>query len=343
MTNCIDRGRSIIAVVALVLTTGLTACGAGTDSSTAPPAPAGEGRVTYPVAITSCDLPLSFPAAPSRVVSLAQPQTDLLVALGLADRVVGQAQVLAPNSLPGSGTTSTSEIPVLSDDGVPSKEITLSAEPDLVLAPTPFEFRAAQGFASVDDIVKAGANAYQATAGCTGHGKNRAVTDTLTDIENLGRIFDVEQRAGDLADRYRSTLDEVAEKVADATPVRVAELYVYGESIEALSASSKTDTVKAAGGQNIFDGTEEMFKDVHYAKVSAEIIAAEQPDAIILPVSSPAEADAAVAFLTKTFPNVPAVRDNRIIPYSSAASLPGSLHLPEAIRAIAQRLHPNRF
>lgn len=89
------------AVSALLLTCvfgcgalGLAACGSGAatgpDQATPPPVQAASGSTEYPVDVSNCGRTLHFDQAPQRIVSGWTTSAELLIELGLADRIVGQ-------------------------------------------------------------------------------------------------------------------------------------------------------------------------------------------------------------------------------------------------------------
>lgn len=337
------RRRAGVAVAASMLLAVVTGCTAS-SGATGSPAASTPSEGDYPVSVQNCGVTLTFDRAPRRVVSLAQPQTDLMVDLGLGDRVVGQAQTTAGDGLAGSAQPKGGEkIPVISADAVPTKEVTISQSPDLVLAPTTYEFDAQQGYATMEDLQAAGAKPYLAAGGCTDRRIHRSVDDTVTDIDNLGTIFGAKDRAASLAEDYRGQLAEVATALKGAEPVRVAEVYVWGSDIQSLVGSTENDLVRAAGGENVFPSDDARFKGKLFANLSAEVVAATQPDAFVFSAGSEKEADQARAALRKAFPSTPAVRNDRLIAYSSTASLPGSTTTPAAVRYVAQQLHPDAF
>lgn len=338
-------GPVLVASVLLALT---AACGSSTPeaggsapSSASSAKPAGGA---YPVTISNCDRTLTFDHAPKRVVSLAQPQTDVVVDLGLVDRVVGQAQLGVVDGLAGSAEPEGSEnIPVIAKSGVPAKEVTVSQSPDLVLAPTTYEFDGEQGFATMKDLEAADIAPYLAAGGCPERRIHRSVKDTLVDLDSLGQIFGVQDRAKELASDYTGQLDEVADALQGTKPVKVAEVYIWGSDIQSLVGSTENDLVRAAGGVNVFAPGDPQFKGMLFANLSAEVVAATQPEAFVFSAGSEKEADQVRATLRKTFPSTPAVRNDKLIAYSSSASLPGSMTTPAAVRYVAEQLHPDAF
>jgi iron complex transport system substrate-binding protein len=56
----------------------------------------GEGRTAYPLTIENCGVAVTFAAAPERTVSLDQDSTEILLSLGLEERMVGTASWTDP-------------------------------------------------------------------------------------------------------------------------------------------------------------------------------------------------------------------------------------------------------
>ena len=95
------------------------------------PTPADAAASGYPLTIDNCGTEVTFEAAPERVVTIKSSTLEMLLALGLDDRIVGTA--FSDGPVPDEWADAASGIAVLSDK-VPSQEATLALEPDLVFA-----------------------------------------------------------------------------------------------------------------------------------------------------------------------------------------------------------------
>jgi iron complex transport system substrate-binding protein len=123
--------RLSLATVAMIAVCALNACGASEPVSREPVARAGEGVTQYPLVVDSCGQKSTLDAPPARVVSLDQGSTEILLSLGLGDRVVGTASWTDP-VLPELAEANAA-VPRLSDNA-PSLEVVLDTDPDLVTA-----------------------------------------------------------------------------------------------------------------------------------------------------------------------------------------------------------------
>ncbi|MDJ0338731.1 ABC transporter substrate-binding protein [Cryobacterium sp. PH31-O1] len=314
----------------------LSACGSAVGTTTEPVAS------TELVTVENCGRVLEFAGVPTSAVGLSPSQTELMLRLGLGDSVVGQAQV-GTAELPADVAAEAANIPVLSSDAPPTREILLSAEPDFVYSPTGYEFTAEQGFASIAQLEQAGANAYIATGGCLERRNAGTVDDIFTDIENLGVIFDVPEAATALIDRGRADLDAVRIAVEAQTRLSVAQLFVDGTSLSAIGAGVEYDMIALAGGDNVYSPDDAAFSDFFAASISPESLAAANPEAVIFAVSTEQQATETAEYLRTTFPDLAAVKNDRLIAISAADTFPGTLGNIRVVEQIAAELYPTAF
>jgi iron complex transport system substrate-binding protein len=294
------------------------------------------------VTITNCGRTIAVDGRPTAAVGLSPSQTELLLRLGLADSLVGQAQTnTAPLSDDVAGLAA--DIPVLSEEGPPSREQLLNARPDFVFSPTMYEFTAEQGFASLDQLDDAGVTAYVATGGCAERRMTGTVDDVFTDLENLGKVFSVPDKAGTLVEEGKADLSEVDEAVGDRTKPTVAQVYLEGTTLTAIGAGIEYDIIRRAGGDNVFSPQDPEFADFFAAQITPEALAAANPDALVFAVNSPEHEQATVDYLTRTFPDMTAVREGRLITIDAADTYPGTLGNVSVVRQIAEGLHPDAF
>lgn len=198
------RQRAVISLVlAAACSVGLVGCGASEAVEPEPTATAGEGATTYPVTLDNCGTEVTIDAAPQRVVSLDQNSTEILLSLGLEDRLVGTASWTDP--VLESLADANADVPRLADNA-PTYEVTLGADPDLVTASFGRHF-AEGGVASRERFAETGVSTYLSPTDCdNGTSINGGGTRTTpltidalyAEIAELGEIFDVSNRADDL-------------------------------------------------------------------------------------------------------------------------------------------------
>ncbi|MCL8249761.1 ABC transporter substrate-binding protein [Aeromicrobium fastidiosum] len=278
------RRTPLLAVVALT-TSLLTACGSGSMTGTASEATlAGtEGRTDYPLTITdNCGVDVTIEKAPERAVSVNQGSTEILLSLGLQDRMVGTAtwtDAVRPNL-----AAANAEVPRLGDDAV-SYERVLKEEPDLVTASFAYALdgddpdRRAQ-------YARLGVPTYLAPSHCDG--RTDASGDGPRDhplemdviyeeITQLAEIFDVPSRG-------EALVAELKQRMADAaglTPggdVSIAYWFANTELPYMAGANGSPGVMsRTVGVENVFDDT-----DVEWPQISWESVLDRDPDVIAL-------------------------------------------------------------
>ncbi|GAA4921752.1 iron complex transport system substrate-binding protein [Stackebrandtia albiflava] len=330
--------RSTPLRLSLAAVTVVTLAGCGTSVSDPDDRSAGGPTVT----VTNCGRELHFDTPPEAVVGLSPSQTELLLRLGLADRMVGQAQTsTAP--LPDDLRQSAADVPVLSEDAPPDRETLLDAEPDFVFAPTAYEFTAEQGFADLAQLDEAGVAAYIATGGCAERRMTGTVDDLFTDLRNLGDIFGEPERAAELVDAGEAALTDVADRIEGLDAPTVAQVYVEGETLSAIGAGIEYDVIARAGGDNVFGPEDPAFADFFAAQLNPEALAEADPEVLVFSVHDADHEAATVEYLRATFPDLAAVRDDRLVGVSASDMFPGTLGNIDAVTRIAEALYPQAF
>ncbi len=317
----------------------LTACGSGVTEPE-PDGEAADGREQ--TVLTNCGREVVLSDPPEAIVGLSPSQTELLLRLGLGDRMVGQAQT-ATAPLPEDLRAEAENIPVLSEDAPPTREVLLEAAPDFVFAPTAYEFTAEQGFASIEQLDEAGVAAYIATGGCADRRMTGTVDDLFTDLDALGRAFGATEAATGLAEEARATLEDTAARVSEQEPVTVAQVYVEGSTLSAIGAGIEYDIIRRAGGENVFGPEDAAFADFFAAQINPEVLAERDPEALVFAANSPEHEQATRDYLTRTFPDLDAVRNDRIVSISASDVYPGTLGNVDAVQDIAAGLYPEAF
>lgn len=318
--------------ISLLVATAAVTAGCG-SVSTSQASDADDASVT----VTSCGRDVTVDGVPERVVSMHPSLTELMVQLGLGDRVVAQAQDALGEPSPEL-EDEVEAITSISADVPPTREDLLAQSPDFVISGTEYEFSADQGFAGYDDLEKAGAPSYVATAGCIDRRSEGAVSDTFTDIENLGRVFDVTDRADALVAEAKADLAEVEQIVGDDDPVRAVQVYVEGGKLYAIGGAVEIDVLRLGGGENLFAG-DSRFDDFFAAEVNPEVVVDLQPDAFVFAVNDAKHEKQTRAYLERTLADTPAVKEGTLVAVDNTYVQPGTLSAITGARIVAEALH----
>lgn len=96
--------------------------------------PAFAAPTTYPLTIDNCGVSVTFTKAPEHAVALGQNSAEILLMLGLQDRMVGTA--FWPNKVLPQLADANAKVPVLTVE-FPTFESILATSPDFVAAALP--------------------------------------------------------------------------------------------------------------------------------------------------------------------------------------------------------------
>lgn len=263
----LNSRRAFAVFAALILPLGLASCGSSDPVDTAPDA-------GYPVVIDNCGTKVTFDSAPQRVVTIKSTSTEMLLALGLADRIVGQA--FSDGPVPEKWAKSAADVPKLSDK-LPSQEVVLAEEPDLVYAGWESNLTA-EGAGDRERWQTLGVNTLVSPAACKekGYKPDPMTFDKLfEEIEQVGEIFDADKAATTLVDEQRRQLTAVRK----ATEGTSAVWYSSGIDIPYVGAGIGTPQMimEALGLDNIASGVKDTWTSMSWEKVVAA-----NPDVIVL-------------------------------------------------------------
>ncbi len=236
--------------------------------------PAANARTAYPLTIDNCGTSVTFESAPQRVVTIKSTSTEMLLALGLGDRIIGSA--FADGPIAKEWAAAATKIPVVAEK-LPGQEATLALEPDLVYAGWESNL-SAEGAGDRPTLAALGVNSFVSPAACKGEAyrPNPLTFDEIfAEINQLGAIFDVQDTAAEFVSSQQAELAAVAPA---------------GNGRSALWFSSGSDTPYVGAGigapQLVMSaiGLKNIAAEVQdaWAPLGWEAIIAANPDVIVL-------------------------------------------------------------
>lgn len=211
--------KRVCATIAAVAAMSLAACGASETVTETTSTASGEGRTSYPLTIENCGQSVTFDKAPERTVSLDQGSTEILLSLGLEDKVVGTASWTDP-ILP-SLEEANAEVPRLADNA-PTYEVVMGTDPDFVTASFARHYKTEGGVASRERFAETNINTFLSPTDCEGSktingGGTRSVALTedkvYEEISTLAEIFDVQSRGEELISELKSRADAATKDI----------------------------------------------------------------------------------------------------------------------------------
>ena len=163
----------------------------GCATATALPASSPTASAAASRTIDNCGTTVDFTgAAPKRVVTIKSTSTEMLLALGLGNRIVGTAFQDGP--VPSAWQAQAAKLTSLSNF-VPSQEVVLATEPNLVYGGWESNF-SADGAGTRGELATLGVASYVSPAACkeVGYQPTRLrFSDIFSEIDQVAAIFRV--------------------------------------------------------------------------------------------------------------------------------------------------------
>ncbi|MFD3513398.1 ABC transporter substrate-binding protein [Streptomyces sp. NPDC058657] len=315
----------------------LTGCGA---EVTRPAEDKAAAKGPYPVTVQNCGQPKKFDKAPQRVVTNDVGITEIMFALGLADRMAGFVMPEDKGDLTSVPWKDGYQQTKWLSKKTINKELVLDARADLVFAGWNYGFNEGEGFTPAA-LAAVGVDSYLLSESCrNGRGKARGVMPPLealyTDLRNLGKIFHVEDRAEALVTKFRKQVaDAEAGALKGKDRPRVF-LYDGGEDKPFTSGAyaGPHDIITRAGGDHVMKDLKDSWVTVGW-----ETVVARDPEVIVINDYGDTSAEQKRKFL-KSYPplaGVSAVRYDRIV-VLDYAELVESPRNPAAVASLAEDL-----
>lgn len=289
------------------------------------------------VTVQSCDRTVIFDTPPTAAISNDVNLTEMMLVLGLADRMVGYTGISGWNKLDEGMREGVAALPELSER-YPSKEVLIGADADFFFAGWNYGMKVG-GEVTPETLAPFGMKVYELTESCIHVGKEQDVTMDLmyNDLLNLGKIFDVEERAEELVTGYQAELAEIIAGLdADAEPVRA---FVFDSGADTPFTAGHyaipTAMIEAAGGVNVMDGFRKS-----WGTVSWEEVVAQDPEVVVIINYGELTAEDRMNIMrdNPALANIQAVKNDRFVVLEYVEATPGPRNIA-AIRRLADAFH----
>lgn len=279
--------------------------------------------------VESCNRTVTFSEPPKRAISNDVNLTEMMLVLGLRDRMVGYTGISGWKTLDEEMREGVAELPELSAK-YPTKEVLIGADADFFFAGWNYGMKVG-GEVTPDTLAPFGIDVYELTESCIHIGEKPKVSmeDMYNDLLNLGKIFGVEDRAEDLVAGYKAELADFKKVLTTGNaPLRVF-VYDSGEDTPFTAGryAMPTAMIEAAGGKNIVDDL-----DKSWATVGWETVVERNPEVIVIVNYGDVTAEQKRAFMMENpaFANLDAVKNDRFVVLEYVEATPG----PRNIKAI---------
>lgn len=329
------KWRSIWLVMVIALIAVLGACGAkdkpesATQSEKVEPSEA----TTSEVIIENNETTQTYKEAPKKAISLNQHVTEIMLALGLEDSMVGTAYL--DDKIYEPLQAAYDKVPVLSDQ-YPTKEQVIDAEADFLYAGWKSGF-GEKGVGTPEELEQLGIHTYLHTAS---NMTKPTLEDIFTDIRHIAEIFRVEDRGEALIEQMTKDVEEVQAKLPkDSENLRVLVFDSGDKDVFTAGQNFMNELVTIAGGQNIFGDVESG-----WTTVSKEDAVDRNPEVVVVIDYGETTAEQKINFLKNdpALKEMEAVKNDRfvILPLSAASE---GVRAAVAIQILAKGFYPANF
>ncbi|MFD2646820.1 ABC transporter substrate-binding protein [Devosia albogilva] len=295
--------------------------------------------LAHPVTVQSCNREVTFDTVPTRAVSNDINLTEMMLALGLGDHMVGYTGVSDWTALDPTLREQAAGLPQLSPS-YPTKEVLLGADADFYFAGWNYGMNVG-GEVTPDTLGEFGIAVYELTESCT-HVMDKAeasMDDVYNDLLNLGRIFGVEDRAQALVEAYKAELAAFTATLPTAEAAPRVFVYDSGEDkpFTAGRYAIPNALIEAAGGVNIMEDVASSWVEVGW-----EPVIDRNPEVVVIVDYGDVTAEQKIAFMKEipAFKDIPAVVNNRFVVLEYTEATPGPRNI-EAIKRLAAAFFPS--
>lgn len=324
-------GIALSAVLAAGVLAGCSGAG-GNDSASQ-----SSGGGHYPVTITTYDnnkepVEMTFEKAPEKVLAVYQNSIETMLALGLEDKIVAASGL--DHAVKPEYKDAFAKVNYLSEFK-PSKEAATALEPDFILSWT--SLFSDKNLGSMKDWQSQGVNAYNMLN--SGAVTPRTLDNEYLDFENLGKIFDVEDKADALVAEIKDAVDQTetyAQKENKSPKVLALEdqsgqLVNYGattlagDMVTKLKGTLANPDASKLGEEDVVKANPEVIFAVYMDREDQDM-AAQSRDAIMN---------------NAAFADIDAVKNGRVVPIELGQMYCSGVRTIDGIHTIANGMYPD--
>ncbi len=308
-------------------------------------APMAQADGHFPYTDENCGVTTVYEQAPERAVTLSNNATEMLLALGLEDRMAGTSY-MANLKISPQYEEAYNSVPVLSPL-VATTEQLIDVEADFVYAGYPDGFSEKRH--SRDMLHGLGMKTRLNTEGCN-LGKY-GFDELYEEIRSVAGIFGVPERGEALIADIQAKVAPIEEKLAGVDPIPVF-IFNGGEDTPraVLGNTMLSHVVSRAGGENILGDI-----DKRYGSTSWEQLVEQAPEYIVVFYSGTAsgkvvdspdknlgQARVETLRANAIIADVPAVAAGKYVLIPSVIGQPGPSSA-DALEKLARAFHPEAF
>ena len=340
-------------MLAVLLVVSLAACGGQSTATTAPETTAApetteaateaateastEAESYYPVTVTTYDyegneITTTYEKAPERVICVYQGTIETMIALGLEDHVI--ASYGLDNPVKTEWEEGLSKMNYNEDVFAPDKETVTMLEPDLIFSWG--SLFSEKNLGDQKEWIANGTNTY-ISSNTRRNGGNRTLENEYTDLLNIGKIFNCEDKAQAIVDEMKNEIADVLAKTAGQESPRVSVIEFLGDDISNYGAKQLGgDMVTSLGG---------TLADPDASQIGKEDLVALDPDVIFVVYMARTE-NVEAEMVSKVlddpaFADLSAVQNGRVYTIMLGDMYAATVRCIDDIRTFAAGMYPD--
>lgn len=302
-------------------------------------------KTEYPLTITTYDydgneVETTYEKAPEKVLAVYQGCIETMLALGLEDHLVATAGL--DNEVPDDLKAAFSKTNYL-DEFTPSLETVTMLEPDMI-----FSWGSLFGEKTLGDVgnwIDKGCNTYYSTntrPSSETETRSRTLENEYTDILNIGKIFDVQDKAEAIVSDIKDAIDQITEatkELAEKPSVLILEplgdditnygaASLGGDMVTKLGATLANPDAKTVGKEDIVSANPDVIFVVYMP------YAGDDPESV-------KESQLRVITNDEALQSLDAVKNGRVVPIMLSEMYASATRTQDGIETFAAGLYPD--
>ncbi|MDR0886190.1 MAG: ABC transporter substrate-binding protein [Clostridiales Family XIII bacterium] len=283
----------------------------------------------YPLEFDNYGRDITITQRPQKVLALGPNCTELLVALGLSDIIIGTSLRNHSRGPLPEYATQYDKIPELNHSAA-TREATISSGADFIYG---IDWEFGDSGLDIDELETYGMTTYMNAA--------TTVEKQYQEIRDIGKIFGVEEKAEAFIADQKTRISAVQDKISGQSKPNVL---IYDSGNDGVFTCSGTNfeslLIDMAGGKNVFGNITEKA----WVTVSYEEVLAREPDVIVIhDYDSPSVKEKIAEIKANDMlSQLECVKNERFVVIELESVLPGD-RLAYSVEKLAKGFYPNLF
>ena len=272
---------------------------------------------------------ISVNAIPQKVLTLGPNCSELFIALGLGDKIIGNSLDNHSRGPLPEYEEAYSKIPELNYASA-TREAVISSGADFIYG---IDWEFGKESLDVEELKNYGITTYINSA--------TSLEQIYKEIEDIGKIFKIEAKSEAFIKDQKDRIASVEEKIKDKTPIKVLVYDSGGDGVFTCGGTNfETLLIEKAGGKNVFDD----ITDKQWTTVSYEEVLKRNPDIILIHDYDSPSVEEKIAAIKKdpALSQLEAVKNENFAVITLESILPGG-RMAYTVESLSKTFYPDIF